>query len=432
MHSDSSIATVSLSSRREAERSNCAQPTPSSAEAKPLVWLGAKSPFGLALPPAKPTQSQLYAPRGVWIDSQRLIVCDSGNHRVLIWNQIPQHDQAPADVVLGQPNFESEGPAAGCHRFCNGLHLPTGVLVVDDTLIVADAWHHRLLVWRQVPKENNCPPDYAIGQASLNQVQPNRGRSCGLNTLYWPYGISYVHGRIYVTDTGNRRVLFWEGVPEADQPADGVLGQASPEGNEENRGGSVNARSFRWPHAVTGDQTQLWIADAGNHRILGWSGRPSDDRDAYWVLGQPNMTRSEENPYQSQANTNLRFPYGLTMNERHLITADTANNRVLFWKLPLYQQAFQGASDLIGQINFDQHGENRWTSVARDSLCWPYGVSNHQNCLAIADSGNNRVMLWDCASIYNQSISPQVNLSEVDADCDKLPSNKLSGDKPCA
>ena len=41
---------------------------------RPLVRLGAESPFGLALPSATPTASQLYAPRGVWLDDTRLIV----------------------------------------------------------------------------------------------------------------------------------------------------------------------------------------------------------------------------------------------------------------------------------------------------------------------------------------------------------------------
>jgi hypothetical protein len=33
----------------------------------------------------------------------------------------------------------------------------------------------------------------------------------------------------------------------------------------------------------------------------------------------------------------------------------------------------------------------------RDSLCWPYGVAASGDTLAIADSGNSRVALWDLA-----------------------------------
>jgi len=28
----------------------------------------------------------MYAPRGVWTDGERVVVADTGNHRVLIWH----------------------------------------------------------------------------------------------------------------------------------------------------------------------------------------------------------------------------------------------------------------------------------------------------------------------------------------------------------
>ena len=47
-----------------------------------------------------------------------------------------------------------------------------------------------------------------------------------------------IDGRLYVADTGNRRVLGWQGVPAADQPADFVLGQSDFASSSENRGGA--------------------------------------------------------------------------------------------------------------------------------------------------------------------------------------------------
>ena len=96
-------------------------------------------------------------PRAGWTDGQRIVVADSGNHRVMIWHTFPDVDGAPADVVLGQPDFTSEGPAAGSADTRRGLYLPTGVAVVDGDLVVADAWHHRLLVFdgiRTQPSRN--------------------------------------------------------------------------------------------------------------------------------------------------------------------------------------------------------------------------------------------------------------------------------------
>ena len=50
---------------------------------RPLVRLGAESPFGLALPSATPTASQLYAPRGVWLDDNPVYGVYFGEHKIV-------------------------------------------------------------------------------------------------------------------------------------------------------------------------------------------------------------------------------------------------------------------------------------------------------------------------------------------------------------
>jgi hypothetical protein len=247
-------------------------------DSRPVRWLGAPSPGGLALPSAQPTAAQLYAPRGVWLDDERLVACDSGNHRVLIWNGMPEEDHEPAEIVLGQASFSEEGPAAHGRGPENGLHLPTGVIVAEGRLFVADAWHHRILVWDRVPSRSDTPPDWCLGQSSLGEVERNRGRGVGRDTLYWPYGLAVIAGRLHVADTGNRRVLIWNSVPDADAPADVVLGQPDGTSADENRGGPVGPASFRWPHAIAGDERMLFVADAGDHRVLGWRGEVRADR----------------------------------------------------------------------------------------------------------------------------------------------------------
>ncbi|MCS6880786.1 MAG: NHL repeat-containing protein [Oscillochloridaceae bacterium] len=360
----------------------------------PSLRLGAESPGGLALPAARPTPAQLYAPRGVYLDDERLVVADTGNHRVLIWRGLPDHNGAPADVVLGQPDFTSEGPAAGGRGPANGMHLPTGVLVVAGRLYVADAWHHRVLVWERVPERLAEPPDYALGQTGLNAVEPNRGGAPDALSLYWPYGLGWSAGWFYVADTGNRRVLGWRGLPEPGRAPDLILGQPMPTAHDENRGGPPGPASFRWPHAIAGDATTLYVADAGNHRVLGWSPPPEADRPADLVLGQPDFASSSELAHVPQGPRRLRFPYALALEGQRLAVADTANNRVLLWNHAPRRGAFAPADVVLGQANFDDHGENRWRAVASDTLCWPYGLWLHHRRLAIADSGNNRVMIW--------------------------------------
>lgn len=363
--------------------------------ARPAVWLGAPAPGGLALPDAKPTAAHLYGPRGVWLDDRHLIVADSGNHRVLIWNDpAGLADHADADVVLGQPDVTSEGAQAGGRGPERGMHLVTGVLVSDDgRLVVADAWNHRLLVWDAVPSTSDAAPDQVIGQADAASVEPNRGGGAAPDSFYWPFGIAQIGGDLWVADTGNRRVLRFAGMPEpGDKPQD-VFGQPDAYSRDEN-GGGIGRETFRWPHAVAALGDGVLVADAGNHRLLGLA--PSR------LFGQPDYATAIELPYAPQSASTLRFPYSVVSNgpcQARSVTpamavADTANNRVLFWSAPP-TESHTPADGVLGQFDFAAVGENRWDLVGADTFCWPYGLALHGNRLAVADSGNNRVMIWE-------------------------------------
>lgn len=365
------------------------------AVARPRTWLGAPAPGGLTLPPAMPSGQAAYAPRATWIDDHRVVVADTGNHRVLIWHDADPPSHGAADVVLGQPGFTDEGPQAAGRGPEAGLHLPTGVLVHDGRLVVADAWNHRILVWNSVPERSDTPPDTVLGQPDPSSVEPNRGEGCGPLGFYWPFGVAFVAGRFYVADTGNRRVLAWDGLPEPDDKPVLVLGQPDAHSRDENRG-ELGPASFRWPHDIAGTDERLFVADAGNHRLLGWAPHPDTDRPAGTVLGQPDFVTGSEFPYRPQTAQALRFPYAAAVDRRgaRLAVADTANNRVLLWDA--VPEASQVAADhVLGQPDFAANGENRWDLVGDDTLCWPYGLCLHGTRLAVADSGNNRVVIWD-------------------------------------
>lgn len=365
--------------------------------AAPVLRLGAASPGGLMLPAAEPTPAQMYAPRGVWTDGTRIVVCDSGNHRVLVWNSWPDSDGADADVVLGQPDFHSEGPAAGGTNVERGMYLPTGVDVINGDLVVADAWHHRLLIFDGVPSTHFAEPRAVLGQTDLHRVDVNRGGEPSLQSLNWPFAFGVVADAFWIADTGNRRVLGWHGtaLPDHDRPADILLGQDDAHGHSDNRGDGVGPVSFRWPHAITGDDSTLLIADAGDHRILGWSPPPTGkERAAELVLGQDDLLTNSEFKNRPQGARRLRFPYSATVIGRRLAVADTSNNRILLWDGIPRAGFGVPAGSVLAQPDLDSNGENRWDAVADDSLCWPYGLSAAGDLLAIADSGNNRVVIW--------------------------------------
>ena len=356
----------------------------------------------LAIPLA-PSNIEMFGPRAACLISENgpLWVSDTGHHRLLGWQNLPTTDSQPADWIIGQPNFISEGQNAKGKIGKNTLNVPTGICRYGQGLAVADAWNHRILIWKNNPEDNNVPADLVLGQADFNNNQPNRGSSTATaNTLNWCYGVFYHQGKLFVADTGNRRLLIWNQLPEENgQAADVVLGQLHMKSRDENGGGSANAATMRWCHDITVWNNNLVVTDAGNNRVMIWEGIPIENNvPCKVVLGQKSFDLVEMNQgvYFPKANS-LSMPYGVAATQDWLLVTDTANSRLLAWKKPQSIMSLQGAdADLvIGQNNFYSKGENRdYGLPTRDSLNWSYGINVHNNTAVVADSGNNRILLW--------------------------------------
>lgn len=366
--------------------------------------LGAGHDLSWMTAPLAPAADTLFGPRGVCLFAEAgpLWVADTGHHRLLGWRSLPVTDGQPADWVMGQPDFTHEGQNAKGEPTASTVAVPTGICACGEGMAVADAWNHRVLIWHQVPTDSHVPADVVLGQADFGQNLPNRGSDAPTAvTLHWPYGVFYHAGKLYVADTGNRRVLVWNALPQSvGQPADLVLGQATFTTRNENGGGSPTAASMRWPHSLALWHGNLVLADAGNNRLMIWQGLPSvANQPCQVVLGQGDFQAVELNRGEYfPSDRSLNMPYGVTAVGDWLIAADTANSRLIGWHRSDIDWATlhdNPADGLLGQVTYRQKGENRsYGSALNDSFCWPYGLQVCGNRVAIADSGNNRVMLW--------------------------------------
>jgi hypothetical protein len=376
------------------------QKLPLSTQGAEVILGNILEPETLAIPIA-PGPTTMFGPRGACLLSNgQLWVSDTGHHRLLGWRNLPTKDSQSADWIIGQPDFDREGQNAKDKVGRTTLSVPTGICACGEGLAVADAWNHRVLIWKTLPQDSNAPADLVLGQANFTENEPNRGSQVAANTMHWPYGVFYHQGRLFVADTGNRRILIWHQLTiENGQPADLVLGQPDMISRNENGGGSPTAASMRWCHDIAFWGENLVVTDAGNHRVMIWQEMPTENNTPCTVvLGQKNFDAVEMNQgvYFPSASS-LSMPYGVGVADDWLIVADTANSRLLGWKKPELITSLQGAvADAIaGQKNFQSKGENRNFGLPkRDSLNWSYGIKICGNTAVIADSGNNRILLW--------------------------------------
>ncbi len=110
------------------------------------------------------------------------------------------------------------------------------------------------------------------------------------------------------------------------------------------------------------------------------------------VLGQPDFVTSTENLLATQ--NNLRAPTAVASDGIHLVVADTNHNRVLIWNhIPTGNDS--PADVVVGQPNFTSSVVPTNGTPSASSLSGPEGVWILNGKLYVADTQNNRVMIWN-------------------------------------
>ncbi|MBI3071930.1 MAG: IPT/TIG domain-containing protein [Deltaproteobacteria bacterium] len=90
-------------------------------------------------------------------DGTRLFLADRNNNRILVWSTIPTAN-TPPDYVLGQPDLTSNNPGTGL----NQLNWPVSVSVGGGKLVVADTENNRLLLWDSIPTDGGQAANRSI------------------------------------------------------------------------------------------------------------------------------------------------------------------------------------------------------------------------------------------------------------------------------
>jgi sugar lactone lactonase YvrE len=215
---------------------------------------------------------QMSAPQGVAVDTtNRVFVADTGNNRVLIFNNPTTNGQAAIAFLGG-----TVGTAL------NQLNTPTGVAVdAAGNLYVADTGNHRVL---------RFSPPFITGMAATKIFGSAAGvAGTSATALRGPTGVAVDSlNNVYIADKGNNRVLlFRQTATDSDLTADKVFGQANFTTSTANRGlAAPDFNTLNEPSAVATnpnrpaspltDYRDLFVADTINHRALQyWTPEPN-------------------------------------------------------------------------------------------------------------------------------------------------------------
>ncbi len=309
-------------------------------------------------------QNSLRTPTAVATDGRILAVADTDNNRVLLWLSIPSNNGQPADVVVGQPDFKtaSSNFGGGNTPSAKGMRGPQGVWIQSGRLFVADTQNHRVMIWNSIPSANGTAADIVVGQPNFTTyVEPDltKAQQAALpNNLLNPVSVTSDGTRLYITDLGHNRVLIYNSIPTANGPAaDVAIGQPSLSSDSTNPAIANNsallcasngvdssnnatyptrcAATMDFPRFALSDGQRLFVSDGGNNRILVYNSIPTQTgQRADIILGQPDeFTSNDSVDLEVSSSDTLRTPMSLAWDGTNLYVGDSFNRRVMVFTL---------------------------------------------------------------------------------------------------
>ena len=329
--------------------------------------------FSTAISPAQAFRT----PSNLAFDSSgNLWIADAGNNRLVEETNIAPGENASVRTVLGQPGLTS-GSATLTQ---SGMYNPSG-LTTDSSgnIWVTDTSNNRVLEY-SLPFSDGEAATAVIGQADFT----SSNLAAAQGGLRFPAAVAFdSSGGLWVVDSGNNRVLEFEPpfVDSGGMQASLALGQPSLSSTAN----STSANGLSFPTSARFDPTgNLWVADAGNNRVVEYKAPFSTGMNASLVIGQANFTSSSASATQ----TGMSSPGSLAFDPSgNLWLADTNNNRALEYALP-FSSGMQ-ASLVLGQGVFTSSA----AATTRTGMRAPTEVAfNQAGDLWVADSSNNRIL----------------------------------------
>jgi uncharacterized protein (TIGR03437 family) len=355
---------------------------------------------------------ELSQPLGIALDTSSaspiVYIADTGNNRVLAFQSGSQiMPGSNADLVLGQPDPFTNRAHGPDGSFSTGLSSPTGLAVdASGNLYVADSGDNRVL---RYPKPFAQPagyqvPDLIVGQSSFAGTGANTGgvKATTLSLNGGKTGLAFdTAGNLWVTDTGNNRVLrFPAALLKTGQngpAADLAVGQTDLLSSL-----AVTTRNSKTglvrPTSVCFDTAgRMLVADAAA-RLVVYPAGVGANVPAIRILGIATATAAQPNP-PVVSEISVTSVVSATAVGTSIVVVDSADNRLLVYpsvdSWPAETTQFSpSATSVVGQATFLDSKANKGGEPSAVALSAPFDVAVAGGQLFAADSGNNRVLVF--------------------------------------
>ncbi|KJV06296.1 NHL repeat-containing protein [Methylocucumis oryzae] len=310
-----------------------------------------------------------------------------------------------ADAVLGQPDLAQQTRTSGRGLSGPAIYIAVDKSATPNRVYVADSANHRILGWKNLKVfKNHAPADIVIGQPDFIANSCNQGGNPSAASLCYPNGIAVdLKGNLYVADSSNNRVLFYHSPFKQDKVADEVFGQFGSFTTNDTDPDGASENTLARPTGVRLDNVgNVYISDSYNNRVLAFYNpfvvsdiNGTGDTTADKVFGQFDSFISKDVNNGGISAESLFRPDNIDVDaEGNLYIADTGNNRVLKFNNPLLTDT--KADKVYGQNGLFTTGVcNIGDVITADSLCGPGAIATDgNNSVYIADKFNNRIAIY--------------------------------------
>lgn len=378
-----------------------------------------------------------------------LWVSDPGNNRVLrfpVAQLAPNTLEPTADLVLGQTDFGKNSindPAGTVNpQLSKGVLVQPSGIAFDSAnrLYIADA-RQRVTMW-QPPFSTGMNASRVLGTSSDGGLSAQRLGGPGGP----PEAVYFIGNDVLVSDSSNNRILRYgppESWPAEDEKnpspsANVVYGQPDFTRSQPNRGilGDTRADALSNPLGAVVAANFLWIADSGNHRVIGMP--LSSLGTAERVLGQkdlqyrgPNRVKQQGFNFISTLGSLAGIAVDFTSDPPPLYIADSGNNRILGFRDARNVRLGDVPDLIIGQVDYEHSTINYTTGdpnfVLERGFNAPGGVAvDPDGNLWVADTGNGRVMRFPKPFAQEELMNQRANLCLGQANCFATPQKEAT------